>query len=139
MSEAKRLNGSGKKPYTWQDKKPVRKVQTARKTQMNKPAPKSAWRNAEHWLPKIAVAELVAVALVCVFMLISSNAEKSRLEATTRRSEELRESIEAMSRTLEMESRSEVICQKAEERLYMVRPSQSIALNMGGENQTAGR
>ena len=143
MSDMKRLNGSVKKPYAWNDGRTasVRAAAPARKSAVNaKNAVKPRKKNyAAIWLPKIIVAELIVAALVLTIVAINSSAQKSKLEAMSRRGQELSENVEATARTLEMETRAEVICQLAEERLYMVRPSESIALSTGADTVTAGR
>lgn len=150
MSQIKSMTGSGKKPYVWKDTTPTsrRPAQKVRRTAIyatssdRKSAYKSKARNINVTKPVLtflAVGMMVAI-LITVFSIIDNSAENSKLESLLRRQQELSETLESTGRTLEMEKRPQVICQLAEEKLYMVRPNQSIALNVNStDGQTAGR
>ncbi|MBQ3763221.1 MAG: hypothetical protein II875_14625 [Clostridia bacterium] len=138
MSEIKRVTGSGKAPYVWKD--PKRTPQPPRR----KPVYRSKKRTIEtgktmHAVVAVLVAAVLIITAVSLFNL---SAEKSRLESLKRRHQELSESVESTERTLALETRSQVICQLAEERLYMVRAGEANTVTVpsfGGDIMTAGR
>lgn len=150
MSQVKRVSGSGKKPYVWKDTAPSdrRSAQGVRRVPVYTSSDKRRSNYAKNTrsisatkpvLALLAVGMVVAL-LITVISVINLSAENSKLESLLRKQEELSESLESAGRTLEMEKRSQVVCQLAEERLYMVRPNQSVVLNVGNtDGQTAGR
>ncbi len=150
MSQYKSMSGAGKKPYVWKDTTPAtrRPSRSIRRTEAyTKSVPRKTGYSgsaAAVRLPK-PVATILALGLVVAMFItvvsaIETSAEKGKLESLQRKQQELRETLESTVRTLEMEKRPQVLCQLAEEKLYMVRPGESVALNMNGsDGQTAGR
>ena len=150
MSQIKSVTGSGKKPYVWKDTTPKtrRPAQKIRRTPIytTSSARKSTYKTntgsisaTKPVLAFLAIGMMVAI-LITVISIIDNSAENSKLESLLRRQQELNETLESTGRTLEMEKRPQVICQLAEEKLYMVRPNQSVALNVTSrDGQTAGR
>ena len=151
MSQYKSIGGSGKKPYVWKDSAPsarrpahsvhrteVYAAPAARQRGYTKPA---VAINTSKALEVILAVGLVVILFITVLSAIETSAENSKLESLRRKQQELTETLESTARTLDMEKRPQVICQLAEERLYMVRPGESIALNTFGrtDGQTAGR
>ncbi len=152
MSQMKRISGSGKKPYVWKDTLPARRPSQGVRGASVYPAPvkrtaTAARRKTAHGAlnPKLLIGMLLVVVAVGVILtvmtILNTTAEKSRLESLSRKNRQLEETLQATSRTLDMETRRDVICQLANEKLFMQFPSQSVALNVngGGDGQTAGR
>ena len=150
MSQVKRMSGSGKKPYVWKETAPssrkpaqsVRRVPVYSGTDKHRSSYSGNARSISATKPVLAllaVGMFVAM-LITVISVINLSAENSKLESLMRKQEELSETLESAARTLEMEKRPQVVCQLAEEKLYMVRPNRSVALNVtSGDTQTAGR
>ena len=151
MSQMRSINGSGKKPYVWKETTPATRrpahgvrrteVRTAPSAGKNKYAKKTYGISFSKALYGILALGLVVALFITVISAIETSAEKSKLQSLLRKQQELNETLESTARTLEMEKRPQVVCQLAEEKLYMVRPGESVALNVSGrtDSQTAGR
>ena len=145
MSQS-RINGQGTRPYVWNDS--VRRTRAAgNRMSASARAAREAKLRKERQKRTMAFcsAAVLFVGVVVWFALVWSRSAslEGQLAAAVEKRQELSETIERKNLILENEKSNRVICQVAEEKLYMQRPAAvktvSIYLPQRAASQTAGR
>ncbi len=118
MADMKRINGSGKKVYNWNDA-PSRSARSMPRT-VKSYQPVRPVKGQAKWLSYLAGAVLL-LALILGFQTANDLARtKAKLNELKRAQNSLMEQIDSRQLTLTAETKDKVIRQLARERLYMV-------------------
>ncbi len=142
----RRINGQGTRPYVWNDSTRRTRATGNRMSASARAAREAKLRREKQKRTVVLCSAAVLFFAVAVwFALVWSGSARldGDLAAAVERRQELSETIERKNLILENEISNRVICQVAEEKLYMQRPAAvktvSIYLPQRTGSQTAGR
>ena len=143
----RRINGQGVRPYVWNDSGRNTRARSNDRMSVSARAAREAKlrKEKQRRLFKFCSFAVLFVAVGMWFALVwsqSARADRDLALAAERR-QQLIETIERKQLILDNEISNRVICQVAEEKIYMQRPSAvktvSIYLPQRAGNQTAGK
>ena len=128
MADMKRINGSGKKVYNWNDAPARRPSSRPRMSQPYRPV-RPAARQVK-WLPGFAAFVLVLALALGLMSFNDLARSKAKLGELNRIRNSLEEQIDGSARTLKNETKDRVIAQLAREKLYMLEPDENQTVSL---------